>query len=39
MWNGPKLLEPSFDKIDIPKLLSSISKYSRAGVPAEKMTF
>ena len=36
---SPKLLEPCFRKIDLPKLMSSVAKYQRAGVPSEKMPF
>ena len=36
---SPKLLQPCFKKLDVPKLLADIPKYAKAGLPPEKADF
>ena len=35
----PEVLQPSFEKLDLQKLMNDVPKYVRAGLPHEKMTF
>ena len=35
----PEVLQTSFEKLDLQKLMNDVPKYVRAGLPHEKMTF